>query len=63
MRTRIAEPTHPGGGIRIIAFDVFGAVVDWYTGVALEVYALDRGVDGGQFALDWRAGYAPRCGG
>jgi 2-haloacid dehalogenase len=45
--------------IQVLAFDVFGTVVDWYTGVALEVSALDLGLDGGQFALDWRSGYAP----
>lgn len=44
---------------RVLAFDVFGTVVDWYGSVAREVDALQLGVDGGNFALAWRAGYAP----
>lgn len=38
--------------ISVVAFDVFGTVVDWYTGVAREVNALHRGLHSGQFALD-----------
>ena len=49
----------PGQKIRIIAFDVFGTVVDWHGSVAREVEAMDLGVDGGEFALAWRAGYKP----
>lgn len=43
----------------VLAFDVFGTVVDWYAGVKREVDALGLGVDGGEFALAWRAGYQP----
>jgi len=56
MRSRSNCSDHD---IQVLAFDVFGTVVDWYTGVAREVNALDLCLDGGQFALDWRAGYAP----
>ncbi len=45
--------------IRVIAFDVFGTVVDWHGSVAREVAAMDLGVDAGAFALAWRAGYKP----
>ena len=42
---------------KVLAFDVFGTVVDWYGTIAREAQAL--GVDGGEFALAWRAGYQP----
>lgn len=44
---------------RVLAFDVFGTVVDWHGSVAREVQALYPGVDGNAFALAWRAGYQP----
>ena len=44
---------------RVLAFDVFGTVVDWHGSVAREVQALSPGVDGNAFALAWRAGYQP----
>lgn len=44
---------------RILAFDIFGTVVDWHTSIAREVEAVRPGVDGSAFALAWRAGYAP----
>ncbi|GAA5171756.1 MULTISPECIES: haloacid dehalogenase type II [Halomonadaceae] len=45
--------------VEILAFDVFGTVVDWHGSIAREVEALNLGVDGGEFALAWRAGYRP----
>jgi 2-haloacid dehalogenase len=49
--------------VEVLAFDVFGTTVDWYTGVAEQVAraAAARGitVDGGEFATDWRGRYAP----
>ena len=45
--------------VQILAFDVFGTVVDWHSGIAREVQALRPSVDGGEFALAWRAGYQP----
>lgn len=45
--------------IEVIAFDVFGTVVDWHSGIATEVERLLPGVDGSAFALAWRAGYQP----
>ena len=44
---------------QVLAFDVFGTVVDWHSGIAREVQALRPEVDGGAFALAWRAGYQP----
>ena len=44
---------------KVLAFDVFGTVVDWHGSIAREVNALQLGVDGGAFALAWRAGYQP----
>ncbi|MGC3873742.1 haloacid dehalogenase type II [Halomonas sp. GXIMD04776] len=45
--------------VEILAFDVFGTVVDWHGSIAREVEALNLGVDDGEFALAWRAGYKP----
>ena len=44
---------------KVLAFDVFGTVVDWHGSVQREVAALLPGVDAGAFALAWRAGYQP----
>ncbi|MDB5731094.1 MAG: haloacid dehalogenase, type [Variovorax sp.] len=45
--------------LKVIAFDVFGTVVDWHGGIAAEVERMVPGIDGGAFALAWRAGYVP----
>lgn len=45
--------------IKVIAFDVFGTVVDWHGSIKRHVDSLKLGVDGGEFASAWRAGYAP----
>ena len=45
--------------IKILAFDVFGTVVDWHGSVAREVDRLNLGVNGDEFALAWRKGYVP----
>ena len=45
--------------IRLIAFDVFGTVVDWHGSVMREVSEMGLDVDGAEFALAWRAGYKP----
>ena len=44
---------------RILAFDIFGTVVDWHGSIAREVDALGLGVSGDEFALAWRSGYVP----
>jgi 2-haloacid dehalogenase len=48
-------PTPP----RALVFDVFGTVVDWHGSIARELRAAGLPVDAGEFALAWRAGYAP----
>ena len=45
--------------IRALCFDIFCTVVDWYGSIAAEVERLGLPVEGGRFALDWRAGYQP----
>lgn len=44
---------------QVLAFDIFGTVVDWHGSIAREVNSMDLQVDGGAFALAWRAGYQP----
>ncbi len=56
----MATPGDPD--IRALCFDVFGTVVDWYGSVQAEVQRLGLPLGangGGDFALAWRAGYAP----
>jgi len=47
--------------VRVLAFDVFGTVVDWRGTIAREVDALGLGsaIDGAAFATAWRARYQP----
>src|SRR5512133_462216 len=44
---------------KVLAFDVFGTVVDWHGSIAREVDSMKLGVSGSDFALAWRAGYQP----
>ena len=44
---------------RILAFDIFGTVVDWHGSIVRELATLYPEVDGNAFALAWRAGYQP----
>ena len=43
----------------ILAFDIFGTVVDWHGSISREVQALYPQVDGDALALAWREGYQP----
>jgi 2-haloacid dehalogenase len=45
--------------VQVLAFDVFGTVVDWRGSIARELDALGLGVDAGAFADAWRARYQP----
>ena len=45
--------------IKVLAFDVFGTVVDWHGSLVNEIERLKLDVDTSDFALAWRAGYAP----
>lgn len=63
MSPSLNAPASPLTGVRALAFDVFGTVVDWHGGIAAEAAALAAtlGVplDAAAFANAWRAGYAP----
>lgn len=43
----------------VIAFDIFGTVVDWHGSISAEVQKLELPVDANAFALAWRKGYQP----
>jgi 2-haloacid dehalogenase len=45
--------------IKVLAFDVFGTVVDWYKSIMQELSAMNLDVDREKFTLAWRAGYMP----
>lgn len=47
------------GELKVIAFDVFGTVVDWHGSLVRELQALAPQVDANALALAWRAGYQP----
>jgi 2-haloacid dehalogenase len=53
----------PRADIKVLAFDVFGTVVDWRGGVAAEMAAIAKErqltVDAGAFADAWRRKYLP----
>ena len=45
--------------VQVLAFDVFGTVVDWHGSIQRAVERRFPGIDGSAFALAWRAGYVP----
>ena len=47
------------GAVDVLAFDIFGTVVDWHGSIAREITRLHPEVDGAAFARAWRAGYKP----
>lgn len=52
MYARAARP-------QVLAFDIFGTVVDWHGSIVRELQALYPEVDADAFARAWRAGYQP----
>jgi 2-haloacid dehalogenase len=44
---------------KVLAFDVFGTVVNWHGSLVREIEEMELGVGGDEFALAWRAGYTP----
>jgi len=44
---------------KVLAFDVFGTVVDWHGSIAAEAARLNLPVDPNAFASAWREGYKP----
>jgi len=45
--------------VEVLAFDVFGTVVDWHGSICREVKTLGLAVDPADFARSWREGYQP----
>ena len=54
-----AKPSSLSGTVEVLAFDIFGTVVDWHGSIVRELAARYPQVDGDAFALAWRAGYRP----
>lgn len=50
---------NPLPDVKILAFDVFGTVVDWHGSIAREVQRLNLDADAFDFARAWRSGYKP----
>lgn len=46
-------------GVEVLAFDIFGTVVDWHGSIVREMASQHPQVDGDAFATAWRAGYQP----
>ncbi|HEV2780113.1 MAG TPA: haloacid dehalogenase type II [Actinophytocola sp.] len=63
MKATFGHTEGSGVDVKVLAFDIFGTTVDWYTGVADQVarLAAARGIelDGGEFAGAWRERYIP----
>ena len=55
----MVETANNNANIKVLAFDVFGTVVDWHGSIMREVDAMQLQVDGNRFALAWRSGYVP----
>jgi len=55
----MTQATDPFGDVEVLAFDIFGTVVDWYGSIAREVRQAYPQVDADAFARAWRAGYKP----
>src|SRR5207237_1095044 len=53
------HPWHTAADLEVLAFDIFGTVVDWHGSIVREMAQLHPAVDGAAFALAWRAGYRP----
>ena len=55
MVTSAADPS----AVEVLAFDIFGTVVDWHGSIVSELARRYPQVDGDAFATAWRAGYRP----
>ena len=54
-----AKPRQDVRDVEVLAFDIFGTVVDWHGSIVRDLATLHPQVDGDAFALAWRAGYWP----
>lgn len=57
--TTVSESPTPWAGVKVLAFDIFGTVVDWHGSIVRELQGLYPTLDADAFALAWRAGYKP----
>jgi 2-haloacid dehalogenase len=57
--TDLTRTWNQAGEVEVLAFDIFGTVVDWHGSIAREIRRLHPQVDADAFALAWRAGYRP----
>jgi len=46
-------------GVKVLAFDTFGTVTDWFTGISGAVAHTVPDVDAADFAREWRRRYSP----
>ncbi|KQT14039.1 haloacid dehalogenase type II [Ramlibacter sp. Leaf400] len=53
------DATPPVPQVQVLAFDIFGTVVDWHGSIVREMRERHPQVDGDAFARAWRAGYKP----
>ena len=53
------NPSSPASQVKVLAFDVFGTVVDWHGSIVREVSSLGLPVDPVDFTSAWRNGYRP----
>jgi 2-haloacid dehalogenase len=53
------NPSSLASQVKVLAFDVFGTVVDWHGSIVREVSSLGLSVDPVDFASAWRNGYRP----
>jgi 2-haloacid dehalogenase len=56
---RMATSADYASAVEVLAFDIFGTVVDWHGSIAREMAQLHPQVDGDAFATAWRSGYRP----
>ena len=49
----------PSADLQVLAFDIFGTVVDWHGSICQEMRILYPGTDADAFANAWRDGYQP----
>jgi len=59
MTVDTRNPWTGADGVDVLAFDIFGTVVDWHGSIARELELDHPQVDGAAFARAWRAGYQP----
>jgi 2-haloacid dehalogenase len=54
-----AQTWNDADRVEVLAFDIFGTVVDWHGSIVREMATLHPQVDGAAFATAWREGYRP----